>query len=83
MARPADATGSSRRSGAVAVELALILPLLVLIVLGAVDFGRFANTYIAVTNACRAGANPRSYFSRTIGKVWRAFRRSRSPSAAP
>jgi len=48
---------AKRRSGAVAVELALILPLLVLIVLGAVDFGRFANTYIAVTNACRAGAS--------------------------
>jgi Flp pilus assembly protein TadG len=47
---------AKRRPGAVAVELALILPLLVLIVLGAVDFGRFANTYIAVTNASRAGA---------------------------
>jgi Flp pilus assembly protein TadG len=39
-----------------AVELALILPLLVTIVLGAVDFGRFAYNYIAVTNAARAGA---------------------------
>jgi Flp pilus assembly protein TadG len=39
-----------------AVELALILPLLVTIVLGCVDFGRFAYTYIAVTNAARAGA---------------------------
>lgn len=45
-----------RRRGAAAAELALILPLLVTIVLGAVDFGRFAYNYIAVTNAARAGA---------------------------
>ncbi|MFL5245748.1 MAG: TadE family protein [Gemmataceae bacterium] len=45
----------SRRAVA-AAELALILPLLVTMVLGAVDFGRFAYCYIAVTNAARAGA---------------------------
>lgn len=44
------------RSGAAAVEFALICPLLVLLVLGAVDFGRFAHGYIAVTGAARAGA---------------------------
>jgi Flp pilus assembly protein TadG len=38
------------------VEFALILPLLVTLVLGCVDFGRFAYTYIAVTNAARVGA---------------------------
>jgi Flp pilus assembly protein TadG len=38
------------------VELAMILPVLVTVVLAAVDFGRFASTYIAVTNAARAGA---------------------------
>ena len=45
-----------RRRGASAVELALILPILVTIVLGAVDFGRFAYSYIALTNSARAGA---------------------------
>jgi Flp pilus assembly protein TadG len=45
-----------RRRGAAALELGLILPLLVTIVLGCVDFGRFAYTYIAVTNGARAGA---------------------------
>jgi Flp pilus assembly protein TadG len=36
--------------------LAIILPLFATIVLGCVDFGRFAYTYIAVTNAARAAA---------------------------
>jgi Flp pilus assembly protein TadG len=36
--------------------LAVLLPVLVTIVLGCVDFGRFAFNYIAVTNAARAGA---------------------------
>jgi Flp pilus assembly protein TadG len=36
--------------------LALLLPVLVTLVLGCVDFGRFAYNYIAVTNAARAGA---------------------------
>jgi Flp pilus assembly protein TadG len=45
-----------RRAGA-AAEFALITPLLVTMVLGAVDFGRFAYNYIAVTNAARAGAS--------------------------
>jgi Flp pilus assembly protein TadG len=44
------------RRGAAAVELAAILPTLMLLVLGCIDFGRFAYTYIAVTNAARAGA---------------------------
>ena len=44
------------RRGVVATEFALILPLFLLIVLGCIDYGRFAHTYIAVTNAARAGA---------------------------
>jgi Flp pilus assembly protein TadG len=45
-----------RSHGASAAELAIILPLFVTIVLGCVDFGRFAYNYIALTNAVRAGA---------------------------
>jgi Flp pilus assembly protein TadG len=44
------------RFGLAAVEFAVILPLLMTIVLGCVDFGRFAYSYIALTNAARAGA---------------------------
>jgi Flp pilus assembly protein TadG len=47
---------SNRRRGTSATEMALILPLFVTMVLGCVDFARFAYTYIAVSNACRAGA---------------------------
>ncbi len=46
-----------RRRGASATELAVILPLFITIVLGCIDFGRFAYTYIAVSNAARAGAS--------------------------
>jgi Flp pilus assembly protein TadG len=45
------------RPGAAAAELAIILPLLITIALGCVDFGRFAYSYIALTNAVRAGAS--------------------------
>jgi Flp pilus assembly protein TadG len=45
-----------RRSGAACVELALVLPLLLLLLLGTVDLGRFGYSYIAVSNAARAGA---------------------------
>jgi Flp pilus assembly protein TadG len=44
-----------RRRGTSAVEMALILPLFVTIVLGCVDFARFAYSDIALTNAVRAG----------------------------
>jgi Flp pilus assembly protein TadG len=45
------------RRGASAAELAIILPLLVTITLACIDFGRFAYSYIALTNAARAGAS--------------------------
>jgi Flp pilus assembly protein TadG len=44
------------RSGTALVELALILSALLLLVLGCVDYGRFAVRYIAITNGARAGA---------------------------
>jgi Flp pilus assembly protein TadG len=44
------------RRGTSATEMALILPLFVTIVLGCIDFARFAYTDIALTNAVRAGA---------------------------
>ena len=44
------------RRGVALVEFAIVLVLLLTIVLGCVDFGRYANTYIVVTNAAREGA---------------------------
>jgi hypothetical protein len=46
----------SPRVGATALELALVLPLLIVLCLTSVDFGRFAHAYIAVSNASRAGS---------------------------
>lgn len=43
-----------KRKAVATVEFAVILPLLMLLVLGCVDFGRVAHSYIAVTNAARS-----------------------------
>lgn len=47
--------GRSER-GAAAVELAIVLPLLLLFIGGIVDFGRYFYTEIQLTNAAREGA---------------------------
>jgi Flp pilus assembly protein TadG len=44
------------RHATAATELALVLPLLLTLVLGCVDFGRIAYTYCVVSNASRMGA---------------------------
>jgi Flp pilus assembly protein TadG len=45
-----------RDRGAVAVEMALVLPILIVLVFGVIDFGRLFNAQIAVTQAAREGA---------------------------
>jgi Flp pilus assembly protein TadG len=50
--RPA---GRSDR-GAAAVEFALLLPLLMLLIFGIIDFGRALNAQITITQAAREGA---------------------------
>lgn len=45
-----------RERGAAAVEMAIVLPLLLLVIAGIVDFGRFFMTEIQLTNAAREGA---------------------------
>jgi Flp pilus assembly protein TadG len=42
--------------GAAAVEFALILPLLVMLIVGMIQFGFVFNAYITVTHAAREGA---------------------------
>lgn len=42
--------------GAAAVEFAILLPLLLVLVLGTIEFGRAYNTQITLTNAARDGA---------------------------
>lgn len=48
------AGGGSRGQGL--VELALLLPLLLLCCMGAIDFGRALNTWVVMQNAAREGA---------------------------
>jgi Flp pilus assembly protein TadG len=47
---------SSNESGAAAVEFALILPLLILMILGMIEFSRAYNVQISLSNAAREGA---------------------------
>jgi Flp pilus assembly protein TadG len=47
---------SGARQGAAVLELSMLLPVFLMIMLLAVDFGRLAYWYIAVINSARAGA---------------------------
>jgi Flp pilus assembly pilin Flp len=49
-------TGSRGEDGAAAVEFALLLPLLVVLLFGFIQFGTAFNTKIQATNAAREGA---------------------------
>jgi Flp pilus assembly protein TadG len=49
-------TGRPRDRGAAAVEFALLLPVLLMIVFGIVDFGRAYNAQVTLTQAAREGA---------------------------
>ncbi|MFJ5954762.1 TadE/TadG family type IV pilus assembly protein [Paenarthrobacter sp. NPDC092416] len=42
--------------GAVAVEMAILLPLLLLILIGIIEFGRVLNVQVSLTQAAREGA---------------------------
>src|ERR1039458_5924651 len=46
---------AARERGAAAVEFALLLPVLLLLVFGIVDFGRALNAQITLTQAAREG----------------------------
>jgi Flp pilus assembly protein TadG len=62
------------RSGAVLIEFALILPLLVTIALAAIDYGRFAHAHMAVTNSARVGAGYAAMHPFTTGtqSIWQS-----------
>jgi Flp pilus assembly protein TadG len=54
--RHRTARNTPRDRGAAAVEFALLLPLLLLLVFGIIDFGRALNAQITLTQAAREGA---------------------------
>lgn len=44
------------KQGQALVELALVLPLLILLIMGTMEFGRIFHSYLLITNASREGA---------------------------
>jgi Flp pilus assembly protein TadG len=52
---------SGRDRGATAVEFALLLPVLLLLIFGLIDFGRALNAQITLTQAAREGARLASF----------------------
>jgi Flp pilus assembly protein TadG len=56
MKRPPSSGRRALDHGAAAVEFALVLPLLLLIVFGMIDLGRALNAQITLTEAAREGA---------------------------
>ena len=56
MKRRRQAASDSRDRGSVAVEFALLLPVLLLLIFGIIDFGRAINAQITLTQAAREGA---------------------------
>lgn len=55
--------------GATAVEFALVLPLLLVLVVGLIDFGRMGFVQVSVTSASREGARYSSLFSSGISNT--------------
>ena len=47
---------NNRREGQAVVEFALVLPVLILIIVGIIEFGLLMNNYLVVTYAAREGA---------------------------
>ena len=63
--RRRTARNTPRDRGAAAVEFALLLPVLLLLVFGIIDFGRALNASITLTQAAREGARLAAVAERT------------------
>jgi hypothetical protein len=59
-----------RDRGAAAVEFALVLPVLLIIVFGIIDFGRMLNAKITLTEAAREGARAAAVGTAADGENW-------------
>lgn len=74
-------TGQARRGegGQSAVEFALVLPVLMLILMGTIDLGRLYHSYVTVTNAARVGAEYAMDARRSLTDVRQAIKDEASP----
>ena len=59
-----------RDRGAAALEFALVLPVLLIIVFGIIDFGRMLNAKIVLTQAAREGARAAAVGTQADGVAW-------------
>lgn len=72
-ARPFRRTSTARRQhGQNLIEMAILTPLLLLLLVGVLDFSRVFNQYIVVTNASREGARYASRFPNDTGGIQQA-----------
>jgi Flp pilus assembly protein TadG len=63
--RPRRKIGKSARRGVAAVEASILIPLFIVLFLGAMDAGQFANCYQKVSDASREGARTAARFGTT------------------
>jgi Flp pilus assembly protein TadG len=68
----------SSERGAVAVEFALLAPVLIMLLLGIMEFGRAYNTQITLSNAAREGARVMAIENNQTAAVAAATRASSS-----
>ncbi len=69
-----------RQRGQGMVEFALVLPVLILILMGTIDFGRLYYQYVSVNNAARVGAEyGMDYWRRSQSDVRQVVRAEASP----
>jgi len=75
--RPGKCEGTER--GQSVVEFALVFPILILILMGTIDFGRLFYSYVTVTNAARVGAEYAMDTRRTQADIKQAIKDESSP----
>jgi Flp pilus assembly protein TadG len=68
--------------GAAAVEFAILLPLLLMLVLGTIEFGRAYNAQITLTNAARDGVRYMAIANDPVGAKDKAMKAAASVSTA-
>lgn len=74
LAQPSRRRSARSTSGQELVELALLLPLLLLIVFGVLDLGRLFHAYITITNSAREGARYGSFDPSDVAGIQGAAR---------
>ena len=78
--RPTD---NPRRSGQSIVELAILVPVLLLLAIGVFEFGRALHAYITVTHAARDGARIAMTASASDAKIKKHVQDGAQPLTIP